>query len=623
MSETFSFQSDISRLLELLSHSLYQNTEIALRELVSNASDALDKRRYVGLTDEAVRTDEELTVSLNPDEESKTLTISDNGIGMSHDDLVNNLGTIAKSGTLEFAKQALEAKKEADAAGGDDVSLIGQFGVGFYSSFMLADTVEVVTKKAGEDQAYRWTSTGTGEFSIEEAEKESAGTDIILKLKDDAEEFSKADRVTGIVKKYSTFIPHPVKVGDEVASDQRPIWVEPKSQVSDEQYNEFYKHISGYPMDPLWHLHLTFDSPLQVASILYCPVSNMETMGFGKYEQGLSLCAKRVLVQDDCRKLLPEYLRFVAGLVDSDDLPLNVSREALQDSTVFAKIQKVLVKKILDYLDSLSSDDADKYDRFYAQFGSILREGINDFQHKERVAKLLRYTSTNDGEKKTSLAEYCDRLKPEQDQIYFAGGSSRAAVLANPHVTAITGADCEVLVLLDPVDEFALAQLGEFDGKKLVPVDSDDVKLPGESDDDDKEPETPAGFDAVIRDFRESLGDTVEDVRASSRLKEAPSALVNPKGQMSTQMQKVMAAHEDGFNIAPRILELNPSHPLVERLCQIVGNEQHKGFVELAGRKLYQMAAIADGLPFDVAVDAKDTATMLEELAQSKSAIVT
>lgn len=619
MSETFSFQSDISRLLELLSHSLYQNTEIALRELVSNASDALDKRRYLGLTDETVRTDDELVVSLNTDEETKTLRISDNGIGMSHDDLINNLGTIAKSGTLEFAKQAIEAKKE----GQDAVNLIGQFGVGFYSSFMLADTVEVVTRKAGEDQAWRWTSTGTGEFTIEEATKDDAGTDIILKLKEEAEEFSKPARVTGIVKKYSTFIPHPVKVGDELASDQRPIWVEPKSQITDEQYNEFYKHISGYPIDPMWHLHLNFDSPLQVASILYCPATNMETLGFGKYEQGLSLCAKRVLVQDDCRKLLPEYLRFIAGLVDSDDLPLNVSREALQDSTVFSKIQKVLVKKVLDHLDSLSSDDAEKYDRFYTQFGSILREGINDYLNKDRVAKLLRFPSTNNDAKKTSLEEYCDRLKSEQEQIYFAGGPSRAAVLSNPHVMSITAANCEVLVLTDPVDEFALSQLGEFDGKQLVPVDSADVKLPGESDDDEKDPETPAGFDAVVRSFRDALGDTVEDVRVSTRLKDAPAALVNPKGQMSTQMQKVMAAHEDGFKIAPRILELNPKHPLVERLCQIVGNEQHNDFVALSARQLYQAAALADGLPFDVATAAKDTAQILEELAKSKSSIIT
>ena len=619
MSETFSFQSDIARLLELLSHSLYQNREIALRELVSNASDALDKRRYLGLTEAAIRTDDELTVSLAVEEDAKTLTISDNGIGMSHDDLVNNLGTIAKSGTLEFAKQAIEAKKD----GQDDVSLIGQFGVGFYSAFMLADTVEVVTKKAGDDQAYRWTSTGTGEFTIEEADKDAAGTDIILKLKDEAEEFASAERVKGIVRKYSTFIPHPVKVGDELASDQRPIWVEPKSQITDEQYNGFYKHISGYPMDPMWHLHLNFDSPLQVAAILYCPVNNMETMGFGKYEQGLSLCAKRVLVQDDCRKLLPEYLRFIAGLVDSDDLPLNVSREALQDSTVFAKIQKVLVKKLLDYLDSLSKDDAEKYDRFYTQFGAILREGINDWSNKDRVAKLLRFASSNDSQTKTSLDEYCDRIKPEQEQIYFAGGPSRAAVLANPHVVSITSADCEVLVLTDPVDEFALSQLGEFEGKKLVPVDSADVKLPGESDDDEKEPETPSGFDAVVRTFRDALGETVEDVRASSRLTDAPAALVNPKGQMSTQMQKVMAAHEDGFQIAPRILELNPKHPLVERLCQISGNEQHADFLALSARQLYQAAALADGLPLDIAAAAQDTATMLEELAKSKSSIIT
>ena len=626
MAETHAFQSDIARLLELLSHSLYQNREIALRELVSNASDALDKRRHLGLTDEAVRAEGDLSVDIACDADAKTLTVGDNGIGMSREDLIENLGTIAKSGTLAFAEQAAKAGASSEGGkGADPVSLIGQFGVGFYSAFMLADTVEVVTRKAGTDAALRWTSEGTGEFTIEEAERDRPGTDVILRLKDDEEAGKFADEqfVRGVVRKYSTFIPYPVFVNGDTAGDQRPIWVEPKSQVTDEQYNEFYKHLSGYPMDPLWHLHLSFDSPLQVSSILYCPVSNMETMGFGKYEQGLSLCAKRVLVQDDCRKLLPEYLRFVSGLVDSDDLPLNVSREALQDSAVFGKIQKVLVKKTLDFLDDLSKEDADKYGRFYAQFGGILREGVNDFANKDRVAKLLRF-DTSHGDEKTSLAEYVDRLKPEQEQIFYASGPSRDAVLAGPHASAITAAGCEVLVLTDPVDEFVLNGLGEFDGKPLVPADSEDADLPGGGDDADA-PTTPANFSSLVGVFGDALGEKVTEVRASLRLKAGgpPAALVNPKGTPSSQMQRVMNAYDPSAPLAPRIMELNAGHPLIDRLSQIAGNEQNADFLKLTARELYRTAALADGLPVDPTEAAADAASLLEEVAKSKSSIVT
>ena len=663
--ETHAFQSDIARLLELLSHSLYQNKEIALRELISNASDALDKRRHRSLTDEGLKTDEELAIVLTPDADAKTLTIADNGIGMSREELVENLGTIARSGTLKYAEAAAKAKESGESA--PDVGLIGQFGVGFYSAFMLASKVEFVTKADG--LAHRWTSDGTESYEIEEADLADRGSRVILHLKKDAADFADPAHLRTVVGKYSTFVAHPIylevprppadddsqqssaeeptaeeptaeeptakepttdEAGDaggrtrERLNSQRPIWVEPKSQVTDEQYAEFYKHLSGYPMDPLWHLHLAFDSPLQVASILYCPPTNMEAMGFGKYEQGLSLCAKRVLVQDDCRKLLPEYLRFVSGLVDSDDLPLNVSREALQDSTVFMKIQKVLVKKVLDFLDDLAGEDAEKYERFYKQFGPVLREGVNDFANRGRVAKLLRF-GTSHGEATTSLPDYLDRLKPEQEQIYYAAGPTKEAVMAGPHASTVAAAGCEVLVITDPVDEFVLSALGDFEGKQLVPADSEDVALPGGSGDDAAPPATPAHFSDLIGVFQSSLGERVSELRASARLKKdgPPAALLNPKGAPSSQMQRVMSAYDSAAQMSPRIMELNAAHPLIERLSQLSTNEQNAEFLQLTARQLYRTAAIADGLPIDPAEAAADSARLLEELAASRSTIVT
>lgn len=629
--EQFTFQAEISRLLHLLSESLYQNREITIRELVSNASDALDKLRHASLTDSSIDA-KDLQITVSPDKDANVLTIQDNGVGMTRDELVQNLGTIAHSGSLEF----LEKLKKADSS--DDVSLIGQFGVGFYSSFMLAERVEVRTRSFTEDRGWVWESTGDGSFTIAEPEEPlERGTEIRLHLKKDMDEFTEATRLKYIIRKYSTFVPHPIKVGDEHINDQPPIWVEPKSSVTEEQYENFYEYLTHFPgQKPLWHLHLTADSPFQFHSILYCPDSNLERMGFGKNEHGLHLCAKRILVQNDNRDLLPDYLRFLRGIVDSADLPLNVSREALQDNTIFRKMKKVLTKKVLDHLDSMADDDRETYLKFYREFGSTLREGIGeDYDNKDRLARLLRFQSTDttaeDG--LASLAGYCERASEEQKQIYFVTGTDQAAVLTDPNLEIFREKNLEVLVLTDPVDEYVLTNVGTYDDREIVSVDSADLKLPGseekaedESAEEEKkqdEADAPNGFDKVLQLIKDALGDRVEDVRKSERLTSSACCLVNSKGAQSTAMQKVLQVNMPDFEMSKMILEINPKSDLVRRLCELSTNDENADFIRTCGQQMHSNAMIMAGLAPNANEMAQRVQNFMMELASKKSSIIT
>ena len=636
--EQFSFQAEISRLLHLLSESLYQNREIAIRELVSNASDALDKVRHASLTDSSIDVSD-LRVTLEPRKDDKVLIIRDNGIGMTRDELIRNLGTIAHSGSLEFL-QKLQASA-ADGRSTDDVSLIGQFGVGFYSAFMLAERVEVCTRSAAAEteSGWIWESTGDGNFTISESEDSpERGTEIRLHLKEGRDEFADETRLKYILKKYSTFVPHAVYVGEEHVNNQPPIWVEPKSSLTEEQYNSFFEYLTHFPgQQPLWHLHLSADSPFQFHSILYCPESNLERMGFGKMEHGLHLCAKRILVQNDNKELLPDYLRFLRGIVDSADLPLNISRESLQDNTVFRKMQKVITKKVLDHLDTVAQDSADDYDRFYREFGAVLREGIgSDFDNKDRLARLLRFQSTNAGaDQLISLAEYCERAADDQKQIYFVTASNFDAALRDPNIEVFRERNLEVLVLTDPVDEYVLSTLGAFDEHELTSIDSADLKLPGaedasdNADDDDskesedKEVDTPPGFDRVIELFKESLGEQVEDVRQSQRLTESACCLVNSNGSLSTTMQKVLQMNTPDFEMSKMIFEINPNAPLVKRLSEIAVNDDNSQFVKECGLQLHANAMIVAGLAPQGSDMADRVQSFMLELAQQRSSIAT
>lgn len=628
--EQFTFQAEISRLLHLLSESLYQNREITIRELVSNASDALDKLRHKSLTDSSIDASD-LRISIEPDKDNHVLTIRDNGVGMTRDELVQNLGTIAHSGSLEFLKN-LQASDNKD-----DVSLIGQFGVGFYSSFMLAERVEVQTRSFTEEAGWVWESTGDGSFTISEPEGDlNRGTAIRLHLKKDLGEFADATRLKFIIRKYSTFVPHPVYVEDEHVNDQPPIWVEPKNSVTEEQYQNFYEYLTHFPgQKPLWHLHLTADSPFQFHSILFCPDSNLERMGFGRSEHGLHLCAKRVLVQNDNRDLLPDYLRFLRGVVDSSDLPLNVSREALQDNTVFRKMKKVITKKVLDHLDSIASEDAETYSKFYTEFGGVLREGIGqDLDFKDRLAKLLRFTSTkaSSDDALVSLADYCERAGEDQKQIYFATGSDRAAVLRDPNLEIFRKRNLEVLILTDPVDEYVLGTLGSFEEHDLVSIDSSDLKLPEAKEDETSEKtdedetassEVPKGFDRVLALIKETLGDQVEDVRESQRLTESACCLVNSSGAQSTTMQKVLQVNMPDFEMSKMILEINPKAALISRLCEIAANSDNDSFVRDCGQQLYANAMILAGLAPNGNDMADRVQSFMMELARQRSSITT
>lgn len=619
--QQFSFQAEISQLLHILSHSLYQNREIALRELVSNASDALNKFRHVQLTEDKFRDNAPLEITLIPDKDQKTLTIQDNGIGLTQEELVQNLGTIAHSGSKEFLS------KLADNAKGD-LSLIGQFGVGFYSSFMLADRVEVITRSYKEETGWRWESDGTGKFSVEPVEGDvPRGAQIRLHLKDGMDEFLEPYRLKDVVRRYSTFVPFPVKVEGEQVNEQRPIWVEPKSQVTEEQYDGFYQWLSHRSTEkPLWHLHLAADSPLQFQAILYCPATNFELLGFGRMEHGLHLCAKRILVQSDSEDLLPDYLHFLYGLVDSADLPLNVSRETLQDHQVIPKLKKVLTKKVLDHLTNLAEENPEEYRKFYHQFGSILRTGVaSDFDNREKVGSLLRFHSTHgeDRDAMFSLDDYLKRAAEGQTQIYYLTGLHRDSLANHPRLAAFKRRNLEVLLLIDPVDEFALAQLHRYHEKDLISIDSADVKFPESTDPVETEVKSaPKQFPRILELFRGALGDTVQDVKETSLLGDTPVSLVNPQGGYSRLLQQVLQQQSREHRVATPVLEVNPHAGLISRLCELSNNSEHDEFIRDCGRQLFANAQLVDGLNPDPQTTSNRMLRFMEDLAQSKSSII-
>jgi molecular chaperone HtpG len=620
--QEFTFQAEIKQLLYLLAHSLYQSREIAVRELISNASDALDKMRYLALTDESKRDDSplEITVEGRPDE--KQLVIRDNGIGMTRDELVTNLGTIAHSGSLEFLKGAM-----SQSQGQGDLSLIGQFGVGFYSAFMIADNVRVRTRSYQSNEGWEWESDGSGTFRVSPAAGLGRGTEIVLHLKDDVTDFADESRIKGIIRRYSSFVPHPIRVGGEVVNTQKPIWVEPKSQVTEEQYREFYHHLTHHAGEaPLWHLHLAADSPIQFRAILYCPPTNVELLGFGRLEHGLSLCAKRILVQADCRDLVPEYLRFLYGIVDSEDLPLNVSRETLQDNTVIRRIRNTLVKGVLDRLHQLAEDDAPAFMTFYKQFGNILKEGIAvDHANRERVARLLRFTSSHaeNPDAPTSLDDYVKRFKPDQKAIYYLGGPDLASIKKSPNLEVFRRRGVEVLFLSDPVDEFVMSALRTFEGHPLTSIDAADIDLPGTDPEAETKEEAPAGgLGRVLGLFREALGDRVKEVRESKRLTDSPCCLVNTDGGLSTQMQRLLKMANQNVPATGRILELNPSSPLIRRLASLGSNPDHDAFIRQCGLQLWSNALLLEGTLAEPEETVARSQTFMEEAADKRSPIV-
>ena len=603
--ETRGFQSEVKQLLQLMIHSLYSNKEIFLRELISNASDAADKLRFKALSNPALyEGDGELRVRVSFDADKGTLTISDNGIGMTREQVIDHLGTIAKSGTKEF----LTALGQDQAK---DSQLIGQFGVGFYSAFIVADKVTVKTRAAGEatDKGVLWESAGEGEYSVADIEKKSRGTDVILHLREDEKEFLNEWRLREIIGKYSDHIGLPVEMltkeyddeGKETGEKWEKInksdalWTRSKNDISDEEYKEFYKHLSHDFADPLLWAHNKVEGNQEYTSLLYVPSKAPWDLFNREHKHGLKLYVQRVFIMDDAEQFMPNYLRFMRGLIDSNDLPLNVSREILQDNKTTAALRKALTKRSLQMLEKLAKEDADKYQQFWKEFGLVLKEGpAEDFGNKETIAKLLRFASTHkdSSEQTVSLEDYVARMKEGQKAIYYITADSYVAAKNSPHLELFNKKGIEVLLLSDRIDEWMLSYLTEFDGKSLQTITKADLDLGDLADKEENEAqkEQDKAFDSFIERIKTLLGERVKEVRLTHRLTDTPAVVSTGNDQMTTQMAKLFAAAGQPVPEVKYTFELNPEHHLVKKVADTADEAEFADWVEL----LLEQAMLAE-----------------------------
>lgn len=596
--ENHTFQAEVRQLLDIVIHSLYTDKEIFIRELVSNASDSLEKLRHFELSGEAIHDDKlPLEINITTDDTAGTITIQDYGIGMTHDELVDNIGTIAKSGSKAFAA----AIKEAKEAGGDPANLIGQFGVGFYSAFMAAAEVSVYTRSwKGDGEDLVWVSDGQGEYRIERTEDtQRRGAKIVVKLQDDAKEFSQKSRVEEILKRYSSFVQFPINLNGERVNTMDALWLRSKNEIKEEEYTEFYKFQANAFDEPRHTLHFAADAPLAINALLFTPKENIERFGFGRMEAGVSLYCKKVLIDDKPEGLLPEWLRFARGVVDSADLPLNISRESMQDSALVQKLNKILTGRFIKHLANEAKKDADSYKEFYEQFGIYIKEGITtDFTNREKLAKLLRYESSlTEAGTQTSLEDYVSRMKEEQKEIYFLYAPSRESIESGPYLEAFTSRNLEVLFTYEPIDEFVMNHLNEFDGKKLVSADSSDVELADEAP-AKEEKLTKEEQEALTSWLKETLGEKVTDVATSKRLVDSPAAALNSDKMMTPSMRRIMKAmnQDTGAPSAVR-LEINPAHDLMAKLNGL--RESNPDVAKLIAEQIYDNSMIAAGFVED------------------------
>lgn len=585
--EHLNFQAESNQLLKLMIHSLYSNKEIFLRELISNASDAADKLRFEGLSDAALyESDPDLKIRISYDKEARTLTIADNGIGMSRQEVINHIGTIAKSGTREFFNSLTGDQAK-------DTNLIGQFGVGFYSAFIVADKVTLITRRAGltAEHGVRWESTGESEYTLETVEKQDRGTQIILHLREGEDELLSGFRLQSIIRKYSDHITLPILMKKEVWDDETnayrisnedetinqasAIWVRPKNEITQEQYDEFYKHVAHDFEPPLAHVHARVEGKQEYIQLLYIPSHAPFDLYDRDHRHGLKLYVRRVFIMDDAEKLLPGYLRFVRGVIDSSDLPLNVSREILQESKDIDSIRAGSVKKVLGLIEDLASsdksEDQEKFKTFWREFGQALKEGIaEDYANRERIAKLLRFTSTHDirEEQTVSLDDYIARMKPEQEKIYYITADGLKAAQSSPHLEIFRRKGIEVLLLSDRIDEWLVANLNEYAGKSLQSIAKGDLDLGKlEDEEEKKEHEKEAGdFQELTRKMKEVLAEQVKDVRITYRLTESPACLVADTYDVSGNLGRLLKSAGQKVPDSKPFLEINPRHPMVQRL---------------------------------------------------------
>ena len=593
--QEFEYKAEMKQLLDLIVHSLYTHPEIYLRELISNASDALSKARFNALTDQEMLDKEaDLAIRITIDPAEMTFVIEDSGVGMTEEELIANLGTVAKSGTLGFMQSLKEQQKQLDG------NLIGQFGVGFYSVFMVTEEVTVETRSSHPgSEGFRWCSSGQGTYTIEKIDKAERGTRISFKLKEEHKEFAEEYRVEQIVKKYSNFVDFPIYLGDKQLNSITALWQRSKSELKDEEVNEFYKFIANDYKDPLDYLPVSVEGMVTFKALLFLPKEAPPEMLYRQGElenHGPQLYVKKVLIQNECRDLLPEYLRFIAGVVDTEDLSLNVSREVVQSSPVMAKIRQILTGKILGWFESLAKEQPEKFKTFYKAFGPIIKIGLNtDYTNRDKLIELLRFESTKTvGGEFVTLKEYSERMGADQKEVYYHSGTSRAQLLAHPNLEYFQDMGIEVLLLSDPVDVFVIPSIHEYDKKPLKSIEKADIDFSKQKK-ESAEPLAENLLAPVLQLFRETLGEGIEDVIESHRLVNSPVTLVSGKDGLDSQIEKMMKMMQSDMPAAKRILEVNTSHPIIRNLAGMIIADAANPLIKTAMKQLYEGALLLEG----------------------------
>ena len=596
---THKFKAEVSQLLEILVHSLYTNKEIFLRELVSNASDALEKARFKA-TSQGAEDGVAPEIRITADKDAGTVTITDTGVGMTREELMRNIGTIAHSGTAELTRLAQDGKENLDA-------LIGRFGVGFYSVYMVADEVTVITRSMDEGAApIAWTSDGRTDYKLQELEEDlPRGTRIEVKLKPDmVSQFANPAALKNIVKKHSNFINFPIFVDDERVNTISALWREPKFQITAEQYAEFYKFLTYDSEDPFDTLHTSVDAPVQFNALMFVPKHGDDPFGMNRENRGLDLYVRRVLIEKQNKDLLPEYLGFIKGVVDTEDLPLNISRETLQDNLLMRKISSTLVKQVLDHLAKMAKDDEERYAEFWRTHGLLFKAGYMDFLNKDKFAGLVRFNSSHHDDAKglTSLTDYVSRAKEGQKEIYYAYGPSREALALSPHLEVFRRKGIEVLYLFEPIDEFVMDALRDFDECALTSAEHADMAkldqfpdLEAQEKPEALSDEQQSTLDKLLTRIKDVLGDAVTEVKASTRLTKSPVCLANPDGNVTSSMDKIMRVVSKDTSIPKKVLEVNPDHPLVRNMLTIYQRDENDPFIDQAANQLFESALLLEG----------------------------
>ena len=614
--ESYQYQAEIKKVLDVVVHSIYTNKDIFIRELISNAADALEKFRHVSLTEEdIIEKDLPLNIKIELNKKAKTFTISDTGIGMTKDELIENLGTVAHSGSKEFLEKLAENKENA-------AKLIGQFGLGFYSAFMVSQKVRVISRSYKKNsKGYIWTSDGMNNYTISQEEGIKRGTRVVVDLKKEYDKYAEEDNVKNIIKEYSNFVSSPIFIDEKRINTVQAIWVKNSNEVKDKEYNEFYKFLTNSPSEPFYHLHTSSDAPIQMKTILFFPKENMEIFGFNRMEPGINLYCNKILIESKVKEILPDYLRFVKGVVDSEDLPLNISRETLQDNLIISKIKKFLTKRVISFLNDNAQKDEKKHLDFWKTFSPFIKEGINsDFENREKLAKLLRFETSKTKENElTSFDEYLKRTKKDQKEIYFLSGKNRQEIENSPYLETFIASDIEVIYLYEAIDDFTMSALSNYDKKELSSADKSDIKVPKKESEKRESKKSIENFEKLTKWMEKLFEKDLEKVVLSDRLVNSPAIIVNPDDKMTTNMQKILKdAKGDFFPAGKKILEINPEHTLIKKISKLVDSKKDKKLITQIAEQIYDNALFNAGMDLDKSKMVKRMNDILEQALKSK-----